>query len=129
MIEIVEVLLFVVQVYRGSDVGCKLNDLKADQVYQFRVQAVRILSDVACQDTPSTSRDIKGIYSPVIRLRTLSEPSVKQEYDDELNEGLEEEKEEMRRISDTQIAILILGSFLGICILTVIILRGIISDQ
>lgn len=69
---------------------------------------------------------MKGIYSPVIRVKTMCEQSFKQECDDDASDTGEEECDVSERMSDTQIAILILGSFVVICILTVIMLRVLI---
>ena len=133
------------QIYRGESNECHISNLLPDQVYQFRVQAVRTVDEQAFQTptpSPGTSKqikgvsqvtvhnnkEIKGIYSPVVRVKTLSKASVQPATDDEAENDEELAEDSRSSLSDTQLTLIILGSFLAICILTVVLLRGMINE-
>ena len=104
-----------------------MDDLQPDQEYQFRVSAVRFLSAAAVADVPNINREVKGIFSQVLRIRTKIEENLNDSIDSELNDSLIEEVA-TSRFSDSQLAFIILGLFLGVCLFIAVLLKWVITD-
>lgn len=117
------------QTYQGDKPKCQVKDLKSDQTYQFRVHAVRYLSEAARSSVPSTDEEIKGVFSKPHRVKTPTGKSVEESSREaEHAETVAEEKPKGSLFTDTHLALLILGSFLMICILIAALLKWVMAE-
>ncbi|XP_057301584.1 fibronectin type-III domain-containing protein 3A-like isoform X1 [Hydractinia symbiolongicarpus] len=115
------------QVYCGTDSHHIVTGLKPDQNYQFRVNAVRTLSENIRLSAPYGVKEIKGVFSPVVRVRTLSEVTIVESDAKNAIKVPDGEECKQRRLTDTHIALAILGTFLVLCMLIAIVLRGVLG--
>lgn len=120
-------MLFLFQIYCGTDSHHIVTELKPDQNYQFRLNAVRTLSENIRLSAPSGVKEIKGVFSPVARVRTLSEVTMVESDAKNVIEVPDGEECKQRRLTDTHIALAILGTFLVLCMLIAIVLRGVLG--
>lgn len=126
------------QVYHGSKNTYQVDDLKPETSYSFRVHAVRYLSEVARSSVPTAnapSAEVKGVFStPLLRAKTCSVKEM-----EELNEAeaaeteaaLAAEKAKQQKwcnLTDTNLALIFLGTFLVLCALIAGALRWVMGE-
>jgi len=117
------------QVYRGKTTKCIVNNLKPDHSYRFRVHAIRHVSEETRSSIPSNiHEEVKGVFSPIYRVKTLS---VEEFIENEIMESAEnavEQTERVRLLTDTHLALIILGSFLGVCAIVAVLLKWVLKE-
>ncbi|EDO39347.1 predicted protein [Nematostella vectensis] len=103
--------------YQGSDTRFAYTSLPTGSEYRFRVCAVRHIAGGDFDATDSPSRGLKGVFSPVVSVRTqsmrrhrVSESSSRGDEDEE-----EVEVEERKSLTDTQWALIF---FIGFALLS-----------
>lgn len=113
--------------YRGNESKITVNDLQPDQLYRYRVYAIRHLSKTARTNIPNCFEEVKGVSSSVCRIKTLQEALMDQSVD-ESTELVVEESQTLSRLTDTHIALIILGTFLGVCALVAGLLKWVLKE-
>lgn len=115
------------QIYKGTKNSCKVENLNPETSYQFRIQAVRILSDNARMNVPSAPTEVKGAFAP-LRVKTSSENAFDESFEGDQVELTPEQEMQGCKLTDTRLALIILITFLIICALIAGLLRWVMGD-
>lgn len=116
------------QIFKGGRHTCEVDSLRSEYNYQFRVHAVRILSESSRMSVPSTSAEVKGVFAPPLRVKTTSEKAVEERVENEQAESVAEDDSQKCVLTDTHLALIILGTFLLICAVIAGVLRWVMGD-
>lgn len=99
------------EVYRGPNSEFIFDDLVPDQDYQVRVCATRSLSDSLRAIAMHAPSSIKGPMNSILRMRIL--PETPTDLPSQANsQHVETDEKKVAEMSDTQVALFILGIFL-----------------